>query len=304
MIHIACNIDHNYVRYCAVTLVSACFHNREEGITAHIVGRGLTHDDKRLLQASVEPYGGKLLYYVPSEKLLDGFAIKATHNRISLATYYRCFLSDMLPATLSRVLYLDCDIVVCGDLLPLWQSALDGVGAAVVEDMGCRDVRRYEALAYPAEEGYFNAGVMLINLDFWRAKNMAAACTAFYKAHPERIIFNDQDLLNCVLHDSKRFVDLQWNVQDGFYRRSHVFSKDHANHAANILRHPRILHFTNRKPWSYDSQHPLRSVWFRYLDLTPFRGERPWHNPLNILRRFFRLLPFRIGLRRPKYVQL
>lgn len=304
MIHLAVNIDHRYVRHCAVTLASAFKNNAGEHFTVHIVGRGITETDRQNLAQVAAPYTATLCYYVPDEHLLDGFTIRATHNRITEATYYRCFLSELLPADVNRVLYLDCDLLVLQSLLPFYNMELGDKLVAAVVDTGCEDGSRYERLAYPATDSYFNAGVLLINLAAWRREKMGKACADYYRANYERIVFNDQDILNGLLHDRKLLVSLQWNVQDGFFRRRDTLPAEWEAERTEALQHPAILHFTNRKPWTYDSQHPLRHLYFEYLDLTPWQGCRPWHNPLNVLRRFVRLLPFRIRLRQPRYVKL
>ncbi len=303
MIHIACNIDHNYVRYCGVTLVSLFESNRGEEFTAHIMARGLDDADRDVLRSLARRYGHTVLFHEPDGHLLDGFTIRATHGRLSTAAYYRCFLPDILPADVDRVLYLDCDIVVRGSIAPLWATPLDTrTAVAAVEDMGCGEVARYDRLHYPQADSYFNSGVLLVNLAYWREHGVAQACMDYYRRYPERIVFNDQDLLNCVLHDRKRLLDVKWNVQDGFYRTSvgDAWRKEHAE----ALRHPVVLHFTNRKPWSYDSQHPLRAEFFKYWALTPWSGERPWATLPARLKRFFRLLPFCIGARKPKYIRM
>ncbi len=304
MIHIACNIDSNYVRHCAVTLVSLFENNRAETFTVHILARGLTAKEQTVLTGLAARYGSRVSFYEPDPSLLEGFTIRKFSRRISMATYYRCILSELLPAGVDRLLYLDCDIVVAGDIRPLWDTPLDDVAVAAVEDMGCREAGRYDVLQYPMEDSYFNAGVLLVNLDYWRRHGVARACIDYYRRYPERILFNDQDLLNSVLHARKRLVGLKWNVQDAFYRRPRRMDEAWRARFAQVLLHPVILHFTNRKPWEYDSQHPLRGVYFKYQDLTPWRGQRVLHNPLMRLKRFFRLLPFRLGLRRPKYVRM
>ena len=304
MIHIACNIDSHYVRHCAVTLVSLFENNRREEFSVHVIARGLSGGEKDILTQLAAKYGSRVLFYEPDLRLLEGFTIRKFSKRISMATYYRCILSALLPREVDKVLYLDCDIVVTGDVRPLWDTPLDGVGVAAVEDMGCREAARYEVLKYPMEDSYFNAGVLLVNLDWWREHDVPRACADYYHRYPERILFNDQDLLNSVLHGHKRLVDLKWNVQDAFYRLSLQQDEAWRGRLTEVLSHPVILHFTNRKPWEYDSQHPLRGVYFKYQDLTPWRGQRVLHNPLMRLKRFFRLLPFRLGLRRPKYVRM
>ena len=304
MIHIACNIDSNYVRHCAVTLVSLFENNRREEFSVHVIARGLSGGEKDILTQLAAKYGSRVLFYEPDLRLLEGFTIRKFSKRISMATYYRCILSALLPREVDKVLYLDCDIVVTGDVRPLWDTPLDGVGVAAVEDMGCREAARYEVLKYPMEDSYFNAGVLLVNLDWWREHDVPRACADYYHRYPERILFNDQDLLNSVLHGHKRLVDLKWNVQDAFYRLSLQQDEAWRERLTEVLSHPVILHFTNRKPWEYDSQHPLREVYFKYQDLTPWQGERILDRPWWRVRRFFRLLPFYVGLRRPKYVRL
>lgn len=304
MIHIACNIDGNYVQHCAVTLVSIFENNRESKFCIHIVATGLTKDDENILSSLATKYGNTVSFYAPDEKLLEGFAIKKFSKRISMATYYRCILADLLPTTVDKLIYLDCDIVILGDIRQFWNIPLEGIGVAAVEDIGCNEPQRYQILQYPQEDSYFNAGVLLINLDYWRKHNITKACIDYYQKYPERILFNDQDLLNSVLHKDKILIDLCWNVQDGFYRTPKVFSKEWKNKFVEVLKNPIILHYTNRKPWDYDSQHPLKDEYFKYLALTPWKDNIQLKNPLYKVKRFFRLLPFYLKLRKAKYVSL
>ncbi len=303
MIHIACNIDHNYVRHCAVTLVSLFENNKEENIAVHIIARDLTDNDKKILDELCRKYHNTIHYYAPDEEMLKGFTIRKFSKRISMATYYRCILSALLPTTIDKVLYLDCDIVVLGSIVPLWNTPLEGKGVAAVEDIGCHETQRYDILKYPMEYSYFNAGVLLINLAYWREHDVAHACVEYFHKYPERILFNDQDLLNSILCKNKVLIAPRWNAQDGFYRNTEncrVWREDFADD----LLSPVILHYTNRKPWEYDSQHPMRNEYAKYLDLTPWKGQYPWKSPASRLKRFFRLLPFNLSLRQPKYIDL
>lgn len=304
MIHIACNIDSNYVRHCAVTLVSLFENNKEESFKIHIIARKLSETDCKTLVNLGAGYGNEVLFYEPDTKLLEGFTIRKFSKRISMATYYRCILSELLPQDINRVLYLDCDIIILGKIRPFWETPLEDIGVAAVEDMGCDEPQRYEILKYPMKYSYFNAGVLLINLDYWRKHNIAHACIDYFHHYPERILFNDQDLLNSVLYKNKKLVDLKWNVQDAFYRTPAQMDKTWEDKFLKVLQHPVILHYTNRKPWDYDSQHPLRNEYFHYQDLTPWKGERILHNPVYRIKRFIRLFPFYIHLRKPKYISI
>ena len=305
MIHIACNIDSSYVKHCGTTLISLFENNPKTEFCIHIIAQSLSQSDRDVLTALAVKYKHHMYFYSPDMRMLKGFTIRATHNRLSLAAYYRCFLSAILPQDIDRVLYLDCDIIILGNICPLWETPLSSdIALTAVEDMGCHEKHRYEIMQYPEEYSYFNSGVLLINLSYWREHHVAQACIDFYHKYPERIIFNDQDLLNCVLYAHKKLVGLQWNVQDGFYRNTRSISPEWRTKNQAILEHPLILHFTNRKPWNYDSQHPLRNIYFKYWALTPWSNEHPWNSFPNQIKRFFRLLPFYVGLRKPKYITI
>jgi lipopolysaccharide biosynthesis glycosyltransferase len=304
MIHLACNIDSNFVRHCAVTLVSLFENNRNGQFSVHIVGDGLSPADGDTLARLCARYGNESHFYTPPAGLLDGFSIRAAEGRISMAAYYRCMLSALLPEQIGRVLYLDCDIVVEGDITPLWETDLSDLAVACVEDVGSGSPERYERLCYDPAYRYFNSGVLLVNLDYWRRHRVDRLCIDYFHAHPERIRFNDQDLLNAVLHEHTRYVDRRWNMQDGFYRYGMDRRSPDPEAYREELRRPVVLHFTNKKPWRFDSLHPLRDRYFHYLDLTPWQGLRPDLAFGVRLRRALKLLPYKLGLRRPKYLTL
>lgn len=304
-LHIAFNIDANYTQHCAVTLVSIFENNKKEKVIAHIVAPSLPKDDQKILQQLALDYNNEVKFYFPHASILAPFSIKAFSKRISLTTYYRCLLSQILPENIGKVIYLDCDILVRGSLRPFWDTDLEEQAVGVIEDVGCNDESRYLQLCYPSHKSYFNAGVLLINLAYWRKYDIAQQCIDFFKKHPERIRFNDQDLLNIVLVNNKTFLSIQWNCQDGFYRNCKNEEERQRNeNLISILRSPVILHFTNRKPWDFDNLHPLRHEYFMYLELTPWKGWNPLSNFSLRIKRFFRLLPFTIGLRRKKYLTL
>ena len=169
-----------------------------------------------MLQQLAAQYNGEAHFYEPDESLLEGFRIHASSSHISLVTYYRCMLADYLPASLHRVIYLDSDLLVTGSLAPFWQMPMQGAPVAAVVDAAADDHTRYKVLCYPEADSYFNAGVLLIDLDWWRANNVGQRCIDYYRAHPERIRFNDQDLLNSLFHGQVCWAPLRYNAQEAF----------------------------------------------------------------------------------------
>lgn len=57
MLHIAFNTDSAYTRFCGVTMVSLLRHNRQDLVTFHILGRGLTPADKEALTILTDNFG-------------------------------------------------------------------------------------------------------------------------------------------------------------------------------------------------------------------------------------------------------
>lgn len=304
MIHIACNIDANFMQHCAVTLVSLFENNKDSDICVHIVAPDLSKENQEILRNLAVAYDNEVHFYFPEADLLNCFFIKKFGKRISMATYYRCMLSDILPEQIDKVLYLDCDIVVLGDILDFWNTDLSGCGIACIEDIGKDEDERYERLCYDRKYSYFNAGVLLINLAYWREHKVDEQCVNYFRSFPERIHFNDQDLLNVVLCKDKVFVPLKWNMQDGFYRYGIDKRVPDWTAFREELLHPIILHYTNKKPWNYDSMHPLRNEYYKYLDKTPWRGKRALSSLRERLKWLFKILPYAVGLRKPKYVTL
>ncbi len=301
-IHIAFNIDHNYVQYCAVTLLSAVKNRGEAPLAFHVIANDLTDDDRsKLLSLVGADAQCSLHFYTPGSDMFSGFQILKFKKRISLATYYRCFLSEILPDEVDRVIYLDCDILVLQPLDEFFNTPLQGHPIAAIEDIASDDAPRYSVLAYPEEDSYFNAGVFLADLAWWRREKVPARCLDYYRTYPERIVYNDQDLLNSVFHGDKLLVPLKWNVQDGFYRPLEKLQKK-SDEMKQTLLHPAILHFTNKKPWNYDNFHPLRQLYFDYEVQLPWK---PCRNALKFnLLRFAKRLPFLLNLRKQKYINL
>ena len=255
MIHIACNIDHQFIQHCAVTLVSLFINNPGQVFCVHIVAGSLPQEDQDLLTNLAASYGHTVRFYFPPADLLKNYSIKK-------------------------------------------------FGVACIEDIGSQEKERYELLHYDPADSYFNAGVLLINLRYWRETHVDRQCETYFLTYPERIRFNDQDLLNVVLHAHKKFVPLTWNMQDGFYRTGIRERVNDWKAFREELLNPVILHYTNKKPWNYDSMHPLRAEYFVYLDKTPWKGWRPSHSVKTRIKRFFKLLPYALKWRKPKYINL
>lgn len=275
MIHIACNIDASYIQHCSVMLTSLLENNKTHRFTIHIISAPLAPEPENELKKITEKYPAHLEFYYPKQKILKECP-PFVDSYISYAAYYRCFLSLILPPDISKILYLDCDLIVRKDVGALWDTDISAHALGCVEDMLSVLEDHYTRLNYPKDYSYFNSGVLLINLDYWRQNDIHLQVNRYVAEHHGQLRYNDQDVLNALFYDKKVFLPFRWNMQDGFFRRRRRIRRSCWEELDETMKDPDILHYTgSKKPWHDKSVHPYKSEYFKYLDLTSRQGWRP-----------------------------
>ena len=188
------------------------------------------------------PKGSATIRCVPVG--LNLFREFSTLRHISKVTYARLLIPRVFPATVSRVLYLDADLLVLNALGPLWEIDLDGAVVGAVSDVFI--VPAINAGA-PGSEGvpqvrdYFNAGVLLIDLSLWRQKRVSEIALEYLARHPQSP-FSDQDALNVACDTLWKKLDPRWNFQVRGGTRISDLRPD---------QRPWIVHFImGSKPWN------------------------------------------------------
>lgn len=266
---ILCCTDHNFVIPMGVMMHSLCVNNTSNDLHFHVfVDNSVTQEQKSEIKDVVNNGNEVSFYTIDVSSIQQYLIVKVANFPISI--YYRLLLADILPETVHKVLYLDADIIVRHDLTMLYDTNIDNVAlAAVTEPDGTG--RNCERLGYPSELGYFNSGVILFNLDYFRKNNVTEQLINFIKENPEKLGCPDQDTLNFVLRNEKRMLPLKYNVQEGSFRvRPEVLATKDQFLA---IQDPYILHFTtNEKPWKKSCRHPLRNLYYEY------RKGTPWEN--------------------------
>lgn len=222
------------------------------------------------IRALVQSAGAQLHVLRNPAGLAAGSVALSEH--LTEATYYRLLLPDLLPTTVTRLLYLDCDLVVRRSIEPLWELDLAGASTAAVHNPRAINL---DFLGL-AEADYFNAGVLLMDLVRWRRDDLHGRTLRYAVAQGARLLCHDQDALNHVLAHDWRPLELRWNQQFKFFQHPAYYLHVDPAELRRARTDPAIIHFTtNSKPWHYQNDHPWRGLYFHYLDQTPFRGWRP-----------------------------
>lgn len=280
MINIICTIDNNYVQHCGVMICSVLSNIKDEEVHFTIINNGLESSLKNQLKKIIHDFQQHVSFLKVDEDQLKG-AMVSCH--VSLATYYRLLIPELIDDTIDKVLFLDSDIIVRANINELWNINIDNSTHAAAVNPNISPGFKAN-LGIAADNSYFNAGVMLINLKAWRELEITIKAIDFINQYPERITFWDQDVLNYLLYQSWTKLEPIWNAQEAIFNNNFTaeelgYKKDEYNQARN---NPRIVHFTGAgycKPWYYHCQHPFKQEYYAYLKKTPWRNFRPLGEP-------------------------
>ena len=304
MKHIAFTIDKKFLRFCAVTMVSILKNDTPKDLTFHIIANDLTPNDKSILKNQSEEYGANICFYEVADSFLLGYHITWESQRLPMVVFYRCILASILPLSVKKVLYLDCDTLVLQPLDDLWNLDLTGKAVAAIPDDYFVNEKHCKRLAYDCSFNYFNGGVLLLNLEYWRQYHIEQSCKNYFKQNQDKIVYNDQDLLNGLLHENVLLADMKWNVQENAYRVRKGFPIEISTKIRYTILHPSILHYSARKPWQFHCMHPLRNLFYEYQALTIWKDENILNHIIPRIHRFLHFLPYTLRLKKSKYIDL
>jgi lipopolysaccharide biosynthesis glycosyltransferase len=253
--------DRNYLPYFGVTAYSLLSHNSALGIAIVLVTDEVDEANQRRLDRLASEFDAPISVYRISARDRDVLAGVKPHGHLGIATYFRLLIPQAVPEEVTKVLYLDSDMIVDGDIAGL----LDGAGADKVvgvcpDPVGRRLTRR---------PGYFNAGVMVIDLARWRELDVSGKAIR-YASSGAHLPYCDQDALNeVVAADWIQWLGLEYNYM--VYDRLKPELQQELRHAAGGVRAPRILHFAGQiKPWHgwYLAEH--KEKYFDYARHSPW----------------------------------
>jgi lipopolysaccharide biosynthesis glycosyltransferase len=145
-----------------------------------------------------------------------------------------------------------------------------------------RGLQLYEERGLDADHPYFNAGVLLINLEFWRERDIARQVFKYLRWHEDEVLFWDQDGLNYILANDWKALDRQWNVPPKVMNYDTwgdtPFKRSLGDDVGRMQEDPYIVHYIGEdKPWMYGVEVPWQERYFHYLRESGwFSGEWEW----------------------------
>jgi lipopolysaccharide biosynthesis glycosyltransferase len=271
---VSLTFDANYLAPAAAVMRSCLVHTDGQSLQFEVIhDESLSRHDRQRLQAMCGDAGAVINLRLMDERRLRGLP---SVDRFGSIVWWRLFLPELLE-DVDRVLYLDCDTLALSSLHPLWGEDLGASALAAVANVVEPRMREHVAtlgIDYPG--GFFNAGVLLLQLDRMRDERSTEELVDYAVRHQKMLTWNDQDALNVVFNKRWHALHPRWNAQNNLWSwrdwAIDVFGPGPVDEAVCA---PAIRHFEGpsvAKPWHYLCPAPHRDVYLEMLGQTPWAG--------------------------------
>lgn len=263
-------INRAYIEYACVMLMSLKEHHKGILLSVYILHKELNDDD---FQRMDEVIGSEGIELIPV-CIPEGMTADFTMNGWAEEAAYRLLAADIFDDSVDRVLHLDVDILINGDITEFYETDFEDNYLAVCQDFIIDEVSRRKNRENGRAENvpWFNSGVLLFNLSKLRQDGF---CYAVYKEILVKyqnltIEYPDQDILNLVFTGRVKYMDaIRYNYSPMFYKRD---EKVHFYDTREELnKHCSIIHMASGSaPWDAIYNMKVYEIWWEYAARTPF----------------------------------
>lgn len=297
---VLCASDDNYIMPLAVTLHSAASNlNPDNHLHVLLMDGGISEASWTGLKETLLDLPITIHVMRPDKQEVADLGVS---HHITHTAYFRLLAARLLPESIDKVIYLDSDVLVKGDLTELWNFDVGNHYCLAAVDISCPFINAYEAqkkfgnlkkslphlnvitpvanwkeLGLDGAGDYFNSGVMVLNIARWRRESIDRKLLACLRNNPAYVWCWDQYALNVVFAGQWKRLPARWNQgAHAFEYPDESFGPIDADEFVEMRDDPAIVHFTTEfKPWKYRPFHPARHEFFNQLDQTAWAGWRP-----------------------------
>ncbi|WP_136683411.1 glycosyltransferase family 8 protein [Falsirhodobacter xinxiangensis] len=280
--------DDNYVPGVMVLIASAAFHNPAARFA--VLDMGISDANRSRIDRLGEKLNVSITRVEVSNDAFDHLPVQRAH--LTRSTYLRLLIPGLFPDE-DRVIYMDCDMVVTGDL-----SLADTIelGSAPIAAVACPSPNSQEVAATGHVRGtYINAGFLVMNLPVWRDEGIADQCITLIADPRQSLLSEDQSAINIVCRGRIVYLPSEFNV----YSDPNAYKRKE-----DLPMEPAVIHYVvNNKPWNMPTT--LDALWRfhakRIEDLMPDLREPSLRRRISLVNRNRKMI-FGLLLRQKKYI--
>ena len=262
-----------YVPHVATTLASIFENNMDMQFVVHIMATEISDDNYKKLKKFVERY----------HHLLDVKIVNPDDLEIDLSICgkwgifpsLKLYAAELYP-NVDKILYIDADMICLGSLKPIESVDMtEYYIAASTDEQGAE--RHKQRLNLPHDAFYGCAGLVWFNLNKWRKEDVCRKCFNYFNSPANRDIikWGEQDVLNKVCQGHIYELPIVYNMFS-FYWLHHGRNIP-IRYRDNMIEHKHntvIIHYIDScKPWFKDNHFPLKTYYWQYHQLTPWKNE-------------------------------
>lgn len=279
-IHIAVASNNGYAVLIAALFKSVIVnHKTSENLVFYILDDQISSINKSKINNLTNQHDNVEINWINVNEVLPaGMKFPIDNTAFPFTAFFRLFAPYVLSDHVTKLIYFDVDMIVRKDVSDLWNFDLENYTVAAVTDVcetvGCEwgGIPNYKQLGIPSGAKYFNSGLLLINPKLWRENNIPQKVFNAINDNSKYVNFPDQYGLNVVFAQNWKEINPLWNW-----------------YANNPHPDPYNIHFLDIKPVykSYRSDEDFKKEFFKYLDMTPFKGIKLRSDYERLLRKGF-----------------
>ena len=266
LIPIAMISDNNYAPMAAVVITSIC-KNTTNNCHFYIINSNILQENKEKILKLKNTFKNLFIDFIDINANNFFKECKASYDYWPNDVLLKMTLPEIIN-NVDKLLYLDCDIVVRGDIYKLYKEDLEQYTISAVPQI--KDDKRKKALNINETHKYFNSGVLVIDCEKWRKNNYFKKISELFIKYKESLKYPDQDILNKCFENNYKILDTKFNLTNEYIDYfNNLKNKKELNNAikGNVIRHFEA----GDKPWLYNAfkKDGFDEFWY-YAKMTDF----------------------------------
>lgn len=263
----------SYVPLMGISMTSVLMNKKEmQNLDFYICSTDISETHKEQLRQLTEQYGSRI-FFIDVSDYASHFEFEFSTSGFHSIVLARLLLADYMPEEVQKVLYLDSDVIVNGDLSELDSVNLKGKAFAAVPELHMPQKEK-KNIGLKKEDIYFNCGVMLINLEFWRKNHAAEKFLHYFEKKQGQLLYNDQDILNHCCKGRIEKLSHTFNYNPALYYFPRYFIRNYqpeydssSSEYKEIRKSPKMIHFLGEeRPWYHGNYSPYRKIYEYYRE--------------------------------------
>lgn len=278
LINIAYSFNDTYAEHSCVSMISVLEHTKSN-VHFHIIESSLSDNMKNLIALSLSNYSNTEITYYKYNS--DDFVLPV-HAYITVETYYKLFLADILDDKIEKLIYLDGDTIVLNDIKELFD--IDMYNYAIAMHPLSRKPDSFHILK-ARDLIYYNSGVLLINCTRFRQlkikSNIVRLSRQLYSDYDKdakntnrpNAWNSEESILNYLVNTTEQHIcknlDVKFNFPDTYHheRIDHNERPYPFDNFRNAFRNPTIVHYLGYgKPWGTFTEMAHSIYWEKYYE--------------------------------------